>query len=107
MPTQLTLDVTPSVLDKAAKAMKRGKATERQIALNDLEAELEDVVSSRDPDGSPDLVGDFSPIVQSFWLDEANELHVVACVPATFIIPVSEMSDRLKRMLNLVKEPKE
>jgi len=30
MPTQLVLDVTPSVLDKAAKAKKRGKATEMQ-----------------------------------------------------------------------------
>ena len=94
-------------MEKAAWASKRGKATERQLALNAIETELEDFVSLREPEGFSDLICDHTPIVQSFRLDEANELHVVAHVPANFIIPACEMSDSLKRLLDLVKQPKE
>jgi hypothetical protein len=103
MPTQFVLDVTPSVLDKAARAKKRGKATEMQVALNDMESELEDFLTFREPEGISDKVCDYPPIVQDLWLDEGNELHVVAYVPADFIISVSDLSEPLKRILDRLK----
>jgi hypothetical protein len=104
MPSNLVVDITPSELWKAEKASRRGKATARQAALTEIEAELEDVVSDRDPDDLP-WATDFTPIIQSFWADESGELHVEAQVHASFVIPSSETSEALKRLLNILSEP--
>ena len=99
MATKIIIDVTPDILDKVSRAVRRGKATARQSTITEVDSELEDLVSDRDPDSLPGLFSCHTPITQSFWAEEDGELHVVALVPADFVIPTSEIPDSLKSLL--------
>jgi len=104
MTSKLLFDITPAHFDKASKAARRGKASARQLALTAVESQLEDLVHDRDPDCLPGLFSDYTPVVQSFWAEEDGELHVVALVPAQFVIPTSELPDELKSQLSKMSE---
>ncbi len=105
MPSDLFVQITAAQLEKAEKAFRRGKATARQAALMELEAELEELVNDREPD-ELQAFSDYTPIIQRFWADAAGELHVEAQIHASFVIPSSATSESLKRHLGFVSDYK-